>query len=141
LNTYCLLTISVAQYMKEQHIEGSLINFGSIYGVVGPDFSVYRGTKVDLPPPYSAIKGGIINFSRHAASYFGQWGIRINTISPGGIFDNQDAVFVEQYEKKAPLGRMGKPQDIAPVVVFLASKAAGYITGENIMVDGGWTCI
>jgi NAD(P)-dependent dehydrogenase (short-subunit alcohol dehydrogenase family) len=97
----------------------------------------------NLNPPaaYSAIKGGLINFTRFLASKYGKDGIRVNTVSPGGIFDNQPVKFVENYERKVPLKRMGKPSDIAPAVSFLLSKEAEYITGHNLIVDGGWTAI
>lgn len=140
LNSYCWMSRKVCFIMKEQN-GGSLINFGSIYGVVGNNFSIYEGTKMTPPAEYSAIKGGIINFDRYLASYFGKYSVRINTVCPGGIFDNQNPVFVENYNKNTPLKRMGKPEDVASAVLFLASDAAAYITGITLMVDGGWTAI
>jgi NAD(P)-dependent dehydrogenase (short-subunit alcohol dehydrogenase family) len=130
----------VAKTMKTQK-NGTIINLSSIYGVVGPDFSVYDGTGMTMPAAYSAIKGGVVNFTRYLASYLGPDGIRVNCVSPGGIFDNQNELFVSQYEKKVPLRRMGLPADIAPVVSFLLSDDAAYITGHNLIVDGGWTAI
>ena len=100
-----------------------------------------EGTDMISPAAYSFIKGGVINFTRYLASYYGRLGIRVNTVSPGGIFNHQNKVFVKNYEKKVPLGRMGKPDDIAPVVSFLLSSDSKYITGQNIAVDGGWTAI
>lgn len=141
LNSACLLTKEVAEIMKKNKVSGSIINFGSIYGLVAPDFGVYTNTDLTCPAAYAAIKGGIINFSRYAASYYGQYGIRINCICPGGVFNNQDSSFVANYEKRTPLKRMGKPEEIAAAVLFLASNAASYITGTTFMVDGGWTCI
>jgi NAD(P)-dependent dehydrogenase (short-subunit alcohol dehydrogenase family) len=88
---------------------------------------------------YSAIKGGIINFTRYLATYYGKYNVRVNAVCPGGIFDNQPKNFVKRYEKKTPLGRMGKPEDVAGPVIFLASDASSYITGHILMVDGGWT--
>ncbi len=120
---------------------GSLINISSIYGVVGPDFTVYEGTEMTMPAAYSAIKGGLTNLGQYLASYYGKSGIRVNTISPGGIFDNQPASFLENYNKKVPLKRMGTPQDIAPAVVYLLSDASSYVTGHNLIIDGGWTAI
>jgi NAD(P)-dependent dehydrogenase (short-subunit alcohol dehydrogenase family) len=120
---------------------GAIINMASIYGVVGPDFSIYEGTAMTLPAAYSAIKGGLINFTRYLASYLGKYQIRVNSVSPGGIFDNQSSDFVRKYENKVPLGRMGTPQDIAPSVVFLLSDDSKYITGQNLLIDGGWTAI
>jgi NAD(P)-dependent dehydrogenase (short-subunit alcohol dehydrogenase family) len=109
--------------------------------LVGPDFGVYDGTEMTMPAAYSAIKGGVVNFSRYLASYYGPDNIRINCVSPGGIFDNQNDIFIKQYERRVPMRRMGLPADIAPSVTFLLSDAAGYITGHNLMVDGGWTII
>lgn len=120
---------------------GSVINMSSIYGVVGPDFSVYESTEMTMPAAYSAIKGGVVNFTRYLAAYYGKHGVRVNSISPGGIFNNQSEAFVRQYEQRVPLGRMGLSKDIAPSVTFLLSKESSYITGHNLMVDGGWTCI
>ena len=121
--------------------KGSLINISSIYGIVGPDFTVYEGTEMTMPAAYSAIKGGLINLGQYLASYYGKSGIRVNTVSPGGIFDNQPESFLNNYNKKVPLKRMGTPQDIAPGVVYLLSDASSYITGHNLIIDGGWTAI
>ena len=140
MNSCFMMCQEVLKVMSKQSI-GSIVNIGSIYGVVGNDFTVYEGTPLTSAAAYSAIKGGIINFSRYLASYYGRKGIRINVVSPGGIFDNQNPVFVSNYEKKVPMGRMGLPEDIAPIVAFLLSNKAKYITGQNIIVDGGWTAI
>ena len=130
----------VLEHMKIQ-MSGSVINITSIYGVVGADFTVYKGTELTSPAAYSAIKGGLINFTRYLASYFGKYNIRANCISPGGIFDKQNPIFVKNYEKKVPMKRMGTPEDIAPSVTFLLSDDSKYITGQNLIVDGGWTSI
>lgn len=137
LFSFCQQTLKV---MKEQQF-GRIVNIASIYGIVGPDFSIYEGTDMTMPAAYSAIKGGIINFTRYLASYYGPFGININSVSPGGIFDNQNPVFVKNYEQKVPLKRMGNPSDIAGPVVFLLSDNAAYVTGHNLIVDGGWTII
>lgn len=121
--------------------KGSLINMSSIYGIVGPDFTIYEGTDMSNPVTYAAIKGGIVNFTRYLASNYGKNGIRVNTISPGGIFDNQPEPFLTNYNNKVPMKRMGTAQDIAPAAVYLLSDASSYITGHNLVVDGGWTCI
>ena len=120
---------------------GAIVNIASIYGVVGNDFTLYEEYGGTSPAAYSAIKGGIINFTRYLASYYGKKGIRINCVSPGGIFDHQNPSFVARYEAKVPMGRLGNPDDIAPSVSFLLSDEAKYITGQNLIVDGGWTCI
>lgn len=135
----CFLSCQIiAEHMKKFH-QGNIVNIGSTYGVVGPDFSVYADTPMTCPAAYSAIKGGVINFTRYLAAYYGKDGLRINCVSPGGIFDNQPAPFVEKYSRKTPLGRMAKAEEIAPAVLFLSSDAASYVTGHNLMVDGGWT--
>lgn len=121
--------------------KGAIVNMASIYGVVGNDLTIYENTSIGTAAQYSAIKGGVINFTRYLASYYGRQGVRVNCVSPGGIFDNQHEIFVANYEKKVPMGRMGNPDDIAPSVSFLLSDEAKYITGQNLIVDGGWTAI
>lgn len=140
LNSYFFVSQEVLKSMK-QNRAGSIVNLASIYGVVGPDFSVYDETEMTMPAAYSAIKGGLINFSRYLASYYGPYGIRVNCVSPGGVFNHQPESFVTRYEIKTPLRRMATPSDISPAVSFLLSDEAGYITGQNLVVDGGWTAI
>lgn len=140
MNSVFLLSQNVLKQMVKQK-SGSIVNIASIYGVVGNDFTVYDGTEMTSAAAYSAIKGGVINFTKYLASYFGKEGIRVNCVSPGGIFDNQNPVFIKNYEHKVPLKRMGKPSEIAPAVTFLLSDEASYISGHNLMVDGGWTAI
>lgn len=138
LNGYFLCCQKVFEVMKKQE-KGNIINFSSIYGIVGPKFSIYEGTKMTMPAAYSAIKAGIINFTRYLACYGGRYNIRVNAICPGGVFHNQDPIFVEKYNNNTPLGRMGMPEEMAGPVLFLASDAASFITGQIIAVDGGWT--
>lgn len=138
MNGYFLCCQKIADYMKKNE-GGVIINFGSTYGVVGPRFDIYEGTDMTSPAAYSAIKGGIINLTRYLATYYAKYGIRVNAICPGGVFDGQDERFVKRYSKNTPLGRMAEPEEIAGPVLFLCSDAASYITGEVLMVDGGWT--
>jgi NAD(P)-dependent dehydrogenase (short-subunit alcohol dehydrogenase family) len=140
MNGYFICCQKAAEYMKAKGC-GSIINFGSTYGIVGPQFSIYDGTPMTVAAPYSAIKGGIINFTRYLASYYGPHGVRVNSISPGGVFDNQNEVFVRNYVSRTPLRRMASSEDIAGGVVYLASDAAAYVTGHNLVIDGGWTSI
>ena len=140
LNSYFYITQQVSKKMILQK-SGSIINMASVYGIVGPDFTIYEGTSMTMPAAYSAIKGGLVNFTRYLASYLGKQNIRVNTVSPGGIFDNQNPVFVENYNKKVPMQRMGLPEDISPTIAFLLSDDSKYITGQNIAIDGGWTAI
>jgi NAD(P)-dependent dehydrogenase (short-subunit alcohol dehydrogenase family) len=128
------------QAMKT-HGRGSIINIASIYGVVSNDPLLYEGTPMVQPPSYNFMKGGMINFTRYLACYYGRQGIRANSISPGGYFNEQPEAFVERYRQRVPLGRMMGHEDLQGAVVFLASDASAYVTGTNLMVDGGWTCL
>ena len=139
-NGYFLCCQMALEQMRRQGF-GSLVNIASIYGVTGPDFTVYEGTEMTMPAAYAAIKGAIVNLTRYLASYYGQFAIRVNCVSPGGIFDNQPSTIVEKFCAKVPLRRMGTPEDIEPALVFLISDESKYITGHNLMVDGGWSAI
>jgi len=140
LNGYFICCQVVLEQMKKQGF-GSLINMSSIYGIIAPDFTIYKGTEMTMPAAYAAIKGGINNFTRYLASYYGTYQIRINTISPGGIFDNQPESFVNSYNSKVPLKRMGNPEDVVSAVFYLLTDKSSYITGHNLVVDGGWSII
>ena len=121
---------------------GSIINIASIYGMVGPDFTIYEGTKLCNPVNYAFAKGGMINLTRYLASFFAPFNVRVNCISPGG-FRTADtpSEFVPNYSRRTPLGRMAEPDDIKGPIVFFASEASRYVTGQNLAVDGGWTAI
>jgi NAD(P)-dependent dehydrogenase (short-subunit alcohol dehydrogenase family) len=134
----CVAATEAAKLMAQSG-GGAIINVASIYGVVGPDFSIYGDAPGVSAAPYAAIKGGLINHTRYLASYFGRKGVRVNVICPGGVFDGQDPGFVERYSARTPLGRMAAPAELVGAFHFLASGAASYITGATIMVDGGWT--
>lgn len=121
--------------------KGSIINISSIYGVVSNDPTIYAGTSMVQPPTYNFVKAGMINYTRYLACYYGKQGVRANCISPGGYFNNQPQPFVEQYCQRVPVGRMLGNDDIQGAVVYLASDASSYVTGMNLMVDGGWTSL
>lgn len=118
---------------------GSIINIGSIQGLVGPDFTLYEGLGWGLPPDYFFNKGGMNQFSRYVAGKLGAQGVRCNTVCPGGFFNHQDPIFVERYNRRTFLGRMAGESDLKGVIVFLASDSSSYVTGAEIVVDGGYT--
>ena len=120
---------------------GSIINLASTYGIVAPDFSIYEGLDMTTPAAYAAIKGGIISLSSILGLLLRQERNSGQLRVARGIPNNQPDVFVRRYVSRTPLGRMGTPQDIAGAVVFLASEAAAYVTGHNLVVDGGWTAL
>jgi NAD(P)-dependent dehydrogenase (short-subunit alcohol dehydrogenase family) len=129
-------------FMAEQG-GGSIVNIGSIYGVVSPDFSLYEGhEEMTNPPSYGFAKAGMLQLTRYLAVYFGGRGVRFNCISPGGLYStNMPADFAARYRARTPLGRMAGPNDIKGAALFLAADASAYITGQNLLVDGGFTLL
>jgi NAD(P)-dependent dehydrogenase (short-subunit alcohol dehydrogenase family) len=132
----------VVPYMKKAK-RGSIINVSSMYGVVSPDFSIYKGYKKQFSQPnYGAAKAGVIQLTRYYAVYLAGYGIRVNCISPGA-FPKPEVMkqkkFSQKLLAKIPMGRVGRPDDLEGAIVFLASDASSYMTGQNIIIDGGWT--
>ena len=117
---------------------GSIILISSIYGMVGPDYRLYANTSMEMPAGYAASKGGLLQLSRYLATVMAP-AVRVNTISAGGIFRNQPEVFVNRYIERTPLKRMGTEEDLKGAVAFLAGDSSSYVTGSNLVLDGGWT--
>ena len=142
-----LVAQAVGRQMVRQSLGGSIIQTASTYGVVGPDQRIYEGMSYDgrrmnSPAVYSASKAAVIGLTRYLATYWADKGIRVNSLTPGGIDDENskaDPSFAAVYASRVPLGRMAVADDMVGAVVFLASDAASYVTGHNLVVDGGWT--
>lgn len=128
----------VGNAMKDQG-SGSIINIASLYGVVSPNHRIYEGTGINQPIAYSVSKAGVIALTKYLATYWGMSGVRVNAITPGGIFDQHTDPFLERFKKLNPMGRMGGREELSGALVYLASDASTYVTGHNLVVDGGWT--
>lgn len=118
--------------------KGSIINISSIYGLVGPDLSLYAGTNLGNPAAYAASKAGLLQFTKWLSTVLAPK-VRVNAITPGGIWRGQAESFVTAYTRKTPLARMGTEEDLKGAAAYLASDLSAYVTGQNIVVDGGWT--
>lgn len=135
---YFLTSQQFAGYFKKQR-GGGIVNIASIYGVVPPRFEIYEGTEMTMPVEYAAIKSAVIHLTKYMAKYFKGDNIRVNCISPGGIYDQQPEAFVERYNYYGMTKGMLNSQDVAGLLVFLLSDMALCINGQNIIVDDGWT--
>ena len=139
-----LVSQAVGREMIAREIPGSIIQTASIYGVVGPDNRIYEGShylgqEINTPAVYAASKGGVIALTRYLATTWARHGIRVNTLTPGGVESGQNEAFKSNYAARVPLGRMAQPHELVGALVYLASNASSYVTGQNLIVDGGWT--
>ena len=128
----------IGKIMRKQK-RGSIINISSIYGNSAPDQRIYEKTGLNPTIAYSTTKGGIISLTKYLASYWHKHGIRVNTLSLGGVENNQDSEFIKKYSNKTMIGRMAKKEEFVDILLLLASDGSSYMTGSNVTVDGGWT--
>lgn len=142
LTSYFVAAQQAARHMRNTG-GGAIVNIASMYGMVASYPDAYTGFPVNSPPTYHALKGGVIHLTRHLAVYWAKDNIRVNAISPGPFPPPRvaDALpeFVDRLKTKCPTGRLGQPEEIKGAVVYLASPAASYVTGHNLVIDGGWT--
>jgi gluconate 5-dehydrogenase len=137
---YFLLAHRLHDHVVSRAGEGSVVMVGSMYGTVASYPDVYEGITTASPVAYHALKGSIVQMTRHLAAYWGKDGVRVNCLSPGPFPSGAaPAALVERLERKSPQGRMGRPEELKGPVVFLASDASSYMTGHNLVIDGGWT--
>jgi len=139
VNLTAAFDLSKGLYPKlKQSGHGAIVNVASIYGISGPDYSLYEDTAMGNPAAYAASKGGLLQLTRWLATTLAPE-VRVNAISPGGVFRNQPEVFVERYQNRTPLKRMAVEDDFKGVTAYLISDLSSYVTGQNIVIDGGWT--
>lgn len=139
-----LVAQSVGRQMLKQQSGGSVIQTASIYGLVGPDPRIYEGSEylggpINTPAVYAATKAAVVGLTRYLATHWAPHGIRVNCLVPGGVGSGQNSEFADRYSARVPLGRMAKAEEIVGAVLFLASDASSYVTGQVLAVDGGWT--
>ena len=128
----------VGKIMVKQK-NGNIINISSTYGLVAPDQRIYGISGQNAAAFYSATKAAVINLTRYLASYWNRTGIRVNSLSPGGVENSQELNFIKNYSEKTILGRMAKKDEYVGAIIFLSSNASSYMTGSNLIIDGGWT--
>lgn len=133
-----LLCQILGSYMAEKG-SGSIVNIPSTYSVVAPNQNLYKGTKMGCPAAYSASKGGVDALSQYLSSYWAAKGVRVNMITPHGVWNNHEEAFEKNFANFSPMQRMSYNHEVAPALIYLLSDAASYVTGNNMLVEGGWT--
>lgn len=148
LNSYAWFAYKICDIMKKSKKKGSVIMLSSIYGLMAQNQEIYKKTNMSENMNYSIIKGGINIFAKQLASFYGSYGIRVNSVCPGGITGHvkgskkkQNKTFIKNYSRNCPLKRLGKPEEVASSVLFLSSDASSYITGTSFLIDGGWSIV
>lgn len=126
-----------AQMLKQE--KGSIINIASLYGVVSPNHKMYPGTGISQPVAYSVSKHGVVSLTKYLATLWAEKGIRVNSVTPGGIFNGHDGLFLERFKNLNPIGRMSDKSELRGGIVYLASDASSHVVGHNLIIDGGWT--
>ncbi|MBM7703015.1 SDR family oxidoreductase [Metabacillus iocasae] len=139
-----LVAKHVSKQMIHQQTGGSIIQTSSIYGIVGPDHRIYKGSlfldrEINSPAVYSASKAGVVGLTTYLSTYLAKHRIRVNTLTPGGIQTGQNQQFIDNYSNRVPLGRMANINEVVGAVIFMASEASSYMTGQNMIIDGGLT--
>ena len=133
-----LMSQAITPYLSE-NAGGVIVNISSTYGNVSPNKSIYGDSGINSPVAYASSKAALLNLTRYMATHLATKNIRVNCLSPGGVFNNQSADFIQNYTSLTPLGRMSTEEDYQGSILFMMSDASAYMTGTNIMVDGGWT--
>jgi len=128
----------VGKHLIEQG-KGSIINIASLYGVVSPNHKIYPGTGISQPVAYSVSKHGVVSLTKYLATLWAEKGVRVNSLTPGGIYNGHQGLFLERFKQLNPIGRMSEKTELRGGIVYLASDASSHVVGHNLIIDGGWT--
>lgn len=137
--TGCFLGCQVIGKNLVENKSGNIVNIASFYGVQSPNHKLYPGTGIFQPPAYMVSKSGVIALTKYLATYFGEMGVRVNSISPGGIFNDHSGLFLERFSNLNPMGRMAQKEEMLGALLYLLSDESSYCNGHNLIVDGGWS--
>jgi NAD(P)-dependent dehydrogenase (short-subunit alcohol dehydrogenase family) len=137
--TGCFLGCQVIGKHMLKNNKGSIINIASLYGVVSPNHKIYPGTRISQPVAYSVSKHGVVALTKYLATLWAEKGVRVNALTPGGIFNGHEGLFLERFQQLNPIGRMSDKSELRGGIVFLASDASSHVVGHNLIIDGGWT--